>query len=127
MPSVTPQDDEAVFGEMDVQGTDLVDMHQLAVAFRVMVNQSVISSSFSKSWLRHPLNDIFTTIDVPVVGSRGTVPKLRKARVPGPKLPLCWQGAQCPWRRSGRCFFRHCGAEIDVERPELGGGGGDQG
>ena len=34
--SVTPQDDEAVFGEMDVQGTCLVDKHELMVALREM-------------------------------------------------------------------------------------------
>ena len=34
--SVTPQDDEAVFGEMDVQGTCLVDKHELVVALREM-------------------------------------------------------------------------------------------
>ena len=54
-----------------------------------------------------------------MVGSRDSVPILRKARVPGSKLPLCWHGAQCPWRRRGRCFFRHCGAENDVVRPEI--------
>ena len=34
--SVTPQDDEAVCGEMDVQGTCLVDKHELMVALREM-------------------------------------------------------------------------------------------
>ena len=33
--SVTSQDDEAAFGEMDVQGKGLVDLHELAVALRV--------------------------------------------------------------------------------------------
>ena len=34
--SVTPQDDEAAFRKMDVQGTGLVDMYELADALRVM-------------------------------------------------------------------------------------------
>ena len=34
--SVTRQDDEAAFGEMDVQGTGLVDMYELADGLRVM-------------------------------------------------------------------------------------------
>ena len=34
--SVTPQDDEAAFGEMDVQGTCLVDKHESVVALREM-------------------------------------------------------------------------------------------
>ena len=34
--SVTSQDDEAAFGEMDAQGKGLVDLHELADALRVM-------------------------------------------------------------------------------------------
>ena len=34
--SVTSQDDEVVFGEMDAQGKGLVDLHELADALRVM-------------------------------------------------------------------------------------------
>ena len=36
VPGVTPEDDEAAFGEMDVQGTGFVDMYELADALRVM-------------------------------------------------------------------------------------------
>ena len=46
VPVVTPQEDEAAFGEMDVLGTGLVDVHELAEALRVM---------------GHLLNRIFTT------------------------------------------------------------------
>ena len=34
--SVTPQDDESAFEEMDVQGTCLVDKYELMVALREM-------------------------------------------------------------------------------------------
>ena len=36
VPCATLQDDEAAFGEMDVQGKGLVDLHELPDALRVM-------------------------------------------------------------------------------------------
>ena len=36
VPIVTPQDDEAAFGKVDVQGTGLVDKRELVVSLREM-------------------------------------------------------------------------------------------
>ena len=113
----------------DVKSTGFVDKQELADAWRFMgvterENQQLLDElnlEQRKKLISPSPQRYFHNVDVPVVGSRDTVPNLRKARVPGSKLPLCWHGDQRPWRRRGRCSFRHCDAENDVVRPEIGG------
>ena len=86
----------------DVKSTGLVDKQELADAWREMgtterENQQLLDElnleKRKKMILPSPLR-YFHNVNVPVVGSRDTVPKMRKARSPRSKLPLCWHGAQ---------------------------------
>ena len=57
VPVVTPQDDEAAFGEMEVQGTGLVDKHELTDALREMGN--------SERVIQQVLDTVTVNVDVP--------------------------------------------------------------
>ena len=66
----TPQDDEAAFGEMDVQGTGLVDMYELADALRVMGK--------SECEIQQLLASISVNVVPPTAAPKVTGPNLRK-------------------------------------------------
>uniref|UniRef100_A0A7S1A2L0 EF-hand domain-containing protein n=1 Tax=Noctiluca scintillans TaxID=2966 RepID=A0A7S1A2L0_NOCSC len=88
----TPQDEEAAFRKMDVKGTGLVDKHELADALREMGKSEREIQQLLDTVTDHELNleqfkelvspspqPYFHNVDVPMVGSKVTVPNLRKA------------------------------------------------
>ena len=85
--SVTPQDDEAAFGEMDVKGTCLVDKHELVVTLRDMgkseceIRRLLDTVSVHKKLVTPSPQPYNHNVDVPMVSSEVSVPKKRKAHV----------------------------------------------
>ena len=98
VPGVTPQD--AAFGKMDVQGTGLVDMYKLADALRVMGKSERDIQQFLKELVTPSPQPYFHDVDAPMVGSKVSVPKLRKAHdVQMSKAQTSWISKN--WRMPG--------------------------
>ena len=87
MPGVTPQDDEAAFGKVDVQSTGHVDKHELVVALREVgkaereIQRLLDTVSVHKELVTPSPQPYNHNVDVPMVGPEVTVPKMRKAHV----------------------------------------------